>query len=401
MFYKNELSFLCDILQKCRVDALAVDLGEYLNAEYNEELPQDSYLKEYVGDLSERTVYRFTDPYGLCYRVLVLPDTEFPTLFRVGPYLSSPISSDEIWQIGEKYGASAQKQRYLAEYYGSIPVITSDSPVWAAFISFCERIWGGDSFSVEDIAPVAEKKPVVPVRVFSDADGEDALLDIKTMERRYTFENQLIRSVEKGQLHMEERLKNAFSAELFEKRAADPLRNAQNYTIIMNTLLRKAAERGGVHPIHIDRVSSEIAKKIESMTSVSQTGDLMVGIFRTYCNLVRDHTMKDLPSIVRQAALMIEADLSSDLSPSLIAQRLGVSPGYLSAVFKRSTQCTVTEFVRQKRMEYAAYLLSHTALQVQTVALHIGIMDVQYFSKLFKRQHRMTPTEYRLSQKAK
>jgi AraC-like DNA-binding protein len=46
-------------------------------------------------------------------------------------------------------------------------------------------------------------------------------------------------------------------------------------------------------------------------------------------------------------------------------------------------------------MEYAEYLLNSTTLQIQTVALHCGILDLQYFSKLFKRHSGMTPTEYR------
>ena len=32
----------------------------------------------------------------------------------------------------------------------------------------------------------------------------------------------------------------------------------------MNTLFRKAAERGGVHPIYIDKISSDFAKQIEN-----------------------------------------------------------------------------------------------------------------------------------------
>ena len=50
-------------------------------------------------------------------------------------------------------------------------------------------------------------------------------------------------------------------------------------------------------------------------------------------------------------------------------------------------------------MEHAAHLLGSTSLQIQTVALHCGIMDVQYFSKLFKRQTGMTPSDYRAARR--
>lgn len=48
-------------------------------------------------------------------------------------------------------------------------------------------------------------------------------------------------------------------------------------------------------------------------------------------------------------------------------------------------------------MNHAMHLLTTTGLQIQTVALHCGVMDVQYFSKMFKRQTGMTPREYRES----
>jgi len=400
MFYRNELSFLCDILQKCHVDAAPVDLREYVKLlDSDDVFSSNIFLKEHVRSFKPQTVYKIIDPYGICHRFILLPDTEFETVFKVGPYLNVPIPTDKLWEIGEANGISPQKQRYLAEYYSSIPVVPPESPLWTAFNSFCERIWKRSSFPIEEIAPDKTKKPDVGTGALSQNDRVDTMLNIKTMERRYVFENQLIRAVELGQLHMVNQLNSAFSANLFEKRAADPLRNAQNYTIIMNTLLRKAAERGGVHPIHIDRVSSEVAMKIESMSSISQTKELMMDIFRTYCELVREKSMKELPPIVKQTVLIIESDLSADLSPRLLAAQQGVSLGYLSSIFKKATDLTISEYVRQKRMEYAAYLLRNTNLQVQTVALHNGIMDVQYFSKLFKRQIGMTPTEYRLSGK--
>jgi len=56
---------------------------------------------------------------------------------------------------------------------------------------------------------------------------------------------------------------------------------------------------------------------------------------------------------------------------------------------------TVSEYVRYKRIEHAKYLLGTTHLQIQTVAQHCGIMDVQYFLKAFKKEVGKTPKEYR------
>ena len=62
-----------------------------------------------------------------------------------------------------------------------------------------------------------------------------------------------------------------------------------------------------------------------------------------------------------------------------------VSNVYLSSMFKKETGKTITEYIREKRLSYAVYLLRSTNLQIQTIALRCGIVDVQYFSKLFKK----------------
>ena len=105
--------------------------------------------------------------------------------------------------------------------------------------------------------------------------------------------------------------------------------------------------------------------------------------------------MQGLSPIVRKTVLMIDSDLSSDLSLSTLASAQNVSSGYLSTIFKKETGKTVSEYIRDKRIKAAQKLLSTTHLQVQTIALHCGIMDVQYFTKLFKKTTGMTPKEYR------
>ena len=165
----------------------------------------------------------------------------------------------------------------------------------------------------------------------------------------------------------------------------------------MNTLLRKAAEAGGVHPVYLDKLSSEFALKIEMLPSVSENSALMREMFSSYCRLVRKHSMKSFSLVVQKTILLIDSDLSADLSLSSLAQKQNISPGYLSTIFSKETGKTVSEYIREKRVKLAVHLLSTTHLQVQTIALHCGIMDVQYFSKIFKRQTGKTPKEYRES----
>ena len=141
------------------------------------------------------------------------------------------------------------------------------------------------------------------------------MVNMRAMEKRYEFENELIQAVKNGQIHKETTLLSAFSAHNFEKRAQDPIRNMKNYYIIINTLMRKAAEQGGVHPMYIDRVSSEFAHSIEQMGTIADAQRLVGEMFRGYCELVRKHALKSYSPIIRQAIIYIDSDLARELSP--------------------------------------------------------------------------------------
>ena len=163
----------------------------------------------------------------------------------------------------------------------------------------------------------------------------------------------------------------------------------------MNTLLRKAAEQGGVHPVHLDKASSDHAAQIEQLPSMEALPNLMTEIFRNYCRLVRTHAMQTYSPPVQKALVYIDANLSENISLRTLADTLNVSPGYLSTLFHKETGQKLTDYINQRRILHAKHLLKTTRLQIQTVAQHCGIMDVHYFSKVFKRHTGQTPKQYR------
>ena len=65
---------------------------------------------------------------------------------------------------------------------------------------------------------------------------------------------------------------------------------------------------------------------------------------------------------------------------------LNVNPNYLSTIFKKELDVTLTEFINQQRIHIAVKLLNTTDLQIQDVAWNVGMNDVNYFTKLFKRR---------------
>ena len=400
---ESKINFLRDFLKKCHVRSSLISIRDtadsildpWISTIIGSHADPNVTVGMAVGSIEGNTRYRFINEFKLHYIIMVLPVLSEKNILFIGPYLSFPLTSKEILEISEEQGLPPNTEKALNEYYATLPIFSDGDRIFSFIDTFCEHIWDTPSFSV---AEISKKHTLMlsPSEHISLGDGSgDVLADMEKMELRYSFENELISAVTLGQQHKEKMLFSAFNDQMFERRIQDPLRNAKNYCIIMNTLLRKAAEQGGVHPLYIDSVSSNLATRIELTADIKKTPELMRDMFSSYCRLVRKHSTKKYSSVVKKSILMIDADISAELSLSVLASTFGMSTGYLATVFKRETGKTVSEYIRDRRISHAVHLLNTTNLQVQTIAMHCGIMDVQYFSKVFKKQIGKTPKEYR------
>lgn len=404
MFYEPELRFLREIFKKSRVQTAIADLMQPFD-NYQElglhisllhDITPGKPLCQLLPPVKPATIYRLRDFLDCQYMYLLLPELPRDAILVIGPYLTAAPARQQIMEWAEIHGVSPAQQKQLESYYSTIPILPDNSQLPVLLDTFGERLWGPNGFNVEEITPDAGGIPPLPEK---SSDEENAMWNIKTMEQRYRYENELIDAVSKGQLHKADLLLSTFSTFSFEQRVADPVRNAKNYCIIMNTLLRKAAEKGGVHPVYLDSTSSAYAAKIEQQHTLEAIVPLMTEMFRAYCRLVRKHSLKDYSPPVQKALTYIDADLAGNLSLRTLAETLNISSSYLSSLFRKETGQTLTEYINSRRIKHAMHLLETTRLQVQTIAQHCGIMDVQYFSKVFKRITGKTPKEYRESLK--
>lgn len=407
MFYEAELRILRDTFRKCRIHTsianLTKSLAEHPDAELHafltDKIDHARKLSEYIPNTKPATIYRLRDPFGCRYMYLPLPELPTDAILVIGPYLSEPPTQHQIMEWSESKGISPAQQKQLESYYESLPVLPDTSHLFLLLDTFAERLWGANEYSVEDIAQEPYSALSLLAEKNASSDEEDTLWKMKNIEQRYAYENELMSAVSRGQLHKVDMLLTGFSSLVFEQRVADPVRNAKNYCIIMNTLLRKSAEQGGVHPLYLDSTSSSFAVKIEQVHSLEAILPLMTEMFRSYCRLVRKHSLKDYSPPVQKALTYIDANLAGSLSLRTLAETLNVSSSYLSTLFKKETGQTLTEHINRRRIKHAMHLLESTRLQIQTVAQHCGIVDVQYFSRIFKRIAGMTPKEYRESLK--
>lgn len=71
-----------------------------------------------------------------------------------------------------------------------------------------------------------------------------------------------------------------------------------------------------------------------------------------------------------------------------------VSTYYFCRIFKQMTGRTITEYINEVRLKKSIELLKNGNMNITEIAINCGFNDVNYFSRLFKKKHGVSPTKF-------
>ena len=86
---------------------------------------------------------------------------------------------------------------------------------------------------------------------------------------------------------------------------------------------------------------------------------------------------------------------SEDLSAEVLASAVYLTPDYLSRLFKKATGKSISQYIRQYRMEKAKDALLHTRKKVIDIGIESGYPNYSYFCQSFREYFGSSPEKYR------
>ena len=78
-----------------------------------------------------------------------------------------------------------------------------------------------------------------------------------------------------------------------------------------------------------------------------------------------------------------------------IADYIYMNPDYLSRLFKKEKNISLTDYIVQEKLKMASAMLRSTNLPVSVIASNIGYTNFSYFTQVFRKSYGMSPSEYR------
>lgn len=100
---------------------------------------------------------------------------------------------------------------------------------------------------------------------------------------------------------------------------------------------------------------------------------------------------------VERVVALLRQDLANPPSLEDLGRRIGCSHFYLSRIFSTHTGQTITQYLRQLRMDKAAELLRTGKWNVTEVALEVGYSSLSHFSQAFQETFGCCPGLYPLA----
>ena len=99
-------------------------------------------------------------------------------------------------------------------------------------------------------------------------------------------------------------------------------------------------------------------------------------------------------AFAEKAAQFINENYTAKITVNEIADKLGISCGYLHRIFKRVKGTGITEYINQQRISNAVKLIENKNVSLKEAAYSVGIDDVAYMSRLFKKVMGVSYREY-------
>lgn len=162
--------------------------------------------------------------------------------------------------------------------------------------------------------------------------------------------------------------------------------------------MRKAMKLGSMDYLlkpldyeELDKILTKAVLRINEKNEVTEEEKKIVK------KIVDSKNKKLVENPIDNAKRFIRENISENISIKDISEHVFLNPQYFMRMFKKETGMSILEYITKERIDLAKKLLATTDFPINNVAICVGYDNFSYFSKIFKRNTKMTPAEYRKS----
>lgn len=233
---------------------------------------------------------------------------------------------------------------------------------------------------------------------------EKKLVHMVFLQREYGFSHHAYNQellpyeyLKEGDLRAVEEGARIFNGNAVGHLSDDPVRDKRYLFVAATTLATRFAIEGGMAQEMAYNLSDLF---IQRMDTTCRTVADIAALYRVMMEEFTLRTAKQrLHSKYSKAVLnaldYIYLHLHETITVGEIAAFVGLSRSYLSVLFQREMNVSVSDYIREKRVEAAENMLRFSDFTLQEIGNYLAFNSQSHFVSVFKKSTGMTPGAYR------
>ncbi len=152
-------------------------------------------------------------------------------------------------------------------------------------------------------------------------------------------------------------------------------------------------ESGGM--LYRFTVRSQYLQNVIEMQDYEQLGNWFETKISEVCRNISSKKEESTIDIIEKAQNYIAENYQKDIVLDDVSKQLQISPYYFSKLFKKKVGKNFIEYLTNIRIEKAKELLRNSTKSMKEICMEVGYSDSNYFSRTFKKNVGVSPTEYK------
>ena len=212
----------------------------------------------------------------------------------------------------------------------------------------------------------------------------------------YEKELEFYSAVAAGNIERVRKLYTPLAVEGYGKLSDDPVRNVKYHLTITIALIARFCIEKGLPTETSYTISDIFINKLDVATDLLQLEDIHREVFIEYAKRMQKVNSGNAYSKhVLMCLDIIYDNIYNGVRVQEIADRLGLTPQYLSKLFKQEVGVTISEYIMSRRIQAAENMLKFSEYTPLDIGNYLNFSSHSHFIACFRKHTGLTPKQYR------
>lgn len=220
----------------------------------------------------------------------------------------------------------------------------------------------------------------------------------KPPERSFVYsfdmEKRLINAVKTGQTAALTELLQTLWKDNLEVEHTTPSIIMHLFHALAGTVIRTVYEVGSTVE-EIFGPSFDLHRELEGREGVAEKKECVERAFQTLGQWLQEKKMGQYTELLRQIESFTAENYHRDISLTVLSEAIGLSPSYLSSIFKDVAGMNYVDYINARRIEQSKLLMKSSRESLADISERVGFTSVNTFIRVFKRHEGITPGQFR------